>query len=90
LEIFRINNNGGGETHPRNRKEIIMKQSKVLQKLADTDIRIESYHFMVDGQHCLLLNDGFELEYGGETILEYTVKEILEKLQDIARAEGKS
>ena len=53
-----------------------MKRSKVLDKIANSDKRIESYHVTTEN-HCLLLNDDYEWDSCGGTILEYTVKDVL-------------
>jgi hypothetical protein len=65
-----------------------MKYSKVLDKIANSDKRIESYCVTTEN-HCLLLNDGYEWDSCGETILGYTVKDVLFAMKQISKKEGK-
>ena len=65
-----------------------MKYSKVLDKIANSDKRVESYHVTTEN-HCLLLNDNYIWDSCGGTILGYTVKDVLFAMKQIDKKENK-
>ena len=65
-----------------------MRRSKVLDKIANLDKRIQSYHITSEN-HCLLLNDNYIWDSSGGTILEYTVKDVLLAMKLIDKKEDK-
>jgi hypothetical protein len=66
-----------------------MKRSRVLDKIADSDKRIESYHVTPEN-HCLLLDDNYIWDSCCGTILGYTVKDVLFAMKAIHKKEEKS
>ena len=65
-----------------------MRRSKVLDKIANLDKRIQSYH-VTSENHCLLLHDNYIWDSSGGTILEYTVKDVLLAMKLIDKKEDK-